>query len=468
MRTLRGLALTAVLAAAVATANQFYYTVTATYQDAPENLWEIAARFLSDAGRAGEILDLNSGRVQPDGGRVTDPNRLRAGWHLVLPWDAVGADLHYGPVPVTTSKSSACERGAQAPAAAAWGQTLLTPNQTWPEANGSGIKVAVIGSGVDGSAPELANRVSAGADIAAGTGRGDTDCKGTGTALAGIVAGDDGHDGKSFGVAPKARIVPIRVGATKPSPRIAATALDVAIAAGVQVVLIGVDVDVTDPAVRAAVSNAITRDVVVVLPATSAIDSADGLLRVGAVANDRQPVKNYPGNSVDLLAPGVDVATIGRSGTGAEYAAAFVAGAVALVRSVHPGLRAAEVTRQLRATAAAGLVSPVAAVKTPLPDGVGVNVAPQTPSSGLGTLSRWLLWVGVGLVALLLLMLVLQRPARTLAKAVAHRGSRRRAQAARARMTDDNDDPFWEPPAGGGRGQDEEDTVVVGLSIIGR
>jgi membrane-anchored mycosin MYCP len=482
MMTLRRLALTAALAAAVAsvtavpvraappsdaTANQFYYTVAASYQDAPENLWEVAARFLSDAGRAGEILDLNSGRVQPDGGRVSDPSRLRAGWHLVLPWDAVGADLHYGPLPATTSGSSNCERDADVPAAAAWGQTLLTPNRAWSEANGSGIKVAVIGSGVDGSAPELADRVSAGADIAAGTGRGDTDCKGTGTALAGIVAGDDGDDGKSFGVAPRARIVPIRVGGAKPSARVAATAIDVATAAGVQVVLVGVGVDAADPAVRAAVSDAIARDVVVVLPATAAADPADGLLRVGAVADDRQPAKDYPGGSVDLLAPGVDVATIGRSGSGAVYAAAFVAGTVALVRSAHPRLHAADVTRQVRATAAAGLVSPVAAVTTPLPDGVGVNAAPETPSSGLGTLSRWLLRVGAGLVALVLLVLLLQRPARTLAKVVARRRARRQALGARARMTDDNDDPFWEPPAGGGGGQDAHDEVA-GLSIIGR
>jgi hypothetical protein len=479
--TLRRVALTAVLAAVAtgvtavpaaaapppdATANQFYYTVAASYQGTPENLWEVAGRFLGDAGRAGEILDLNSGRVQSDGGRVSDASRLRAGWNLVLPWDAVGADLHYGSLPATTDRSSACTWDADVPAATAWGQTLLTPNRAWSEADGSGVKVAVIGSGVDGYAPELAGRVSVGADIVAGTGRADTDCRGAGTALAGIVAGDDGGGGKRFGVAPRARIVPIKAGGPTVPSRIAATAIDVATAAGVQVILVGVGVDASDPAVRAAVGDAIARDVVVVLPATAAADPADGLLRVGAVADDRQPVTDYPGGSVDLLAPGVDVASIGQPGSGDEYAAAFVAGVVALVRSAHPKLHAADVTRQVRDTAAEGLVKPVAAVTTPLPGGVGVNAAAETPTSGLGTLSRVLLWVGAGLAALVLLGFLLQRPARKLAEAVARRRARRQALAAQARMANDNDDPFWEPPASGD-GQAAHDEVA-GLSGPGR
>ncbi|WP_433389180.1 S8 family serine peptidase [Micromonospora sp. KLBMP9576] len=455
---LRRAVLTAVLAVAAAgvtavpavaapppgtAANHFYYTVTPSYQGAAENLWEISARFLGDAGRAGEILDLNAGRVQPDGRRLTDPSRLRAGWHLVLPWDAVGAELQYGPPPVRAGEASDCARDASVPASAAWGQALLTPDRAWPEADGSGVKVAVIGSGVDGSAPELADRVATGADVAAGTGRGDTDCEGAGTALAGIVAGDDGAGGKKFGVAPKARIVPVRSGT---ATRSAATAIHVAAESGARVVLIGADVDSADPAIRAAVSDVIGQDVVVVVPVTASTAPMDGLLRVGVVGADRRPVQDYPGGSVDLLAPGVDVATIGRSGSGAEYAAAFVAGTVALVRSAHPKLHAAEVTRQVRSTTAEGLVSPVAAVTTPLPDGVGVQAAARNPASGMETLSRVLTWVGVTLAVLVLLAYLLPRPVRAVAGSVARRRAHRQALAARARITADGDDPFWERP----------------------
>ncbi|MEV7326667.1 S8 family serine peptidase [Micromonospora sp. NPDC093244] len=430
-------------------ANQSYYTVAASHQGAPENLWEISARFLGDPGRAGEILALNAGRVQPDGRRVVDPSRLSAGWHLILPWDAVGAELQYGVPPAGGSAAPACGREAAVPAAAGWGQALLTPSRAWPEADGSGVTVAVIASGVDGTAPELANRVSTGADIATGTGRGDTGCAGIGTALAGIVAGDDGAEGKTFGVAPKARIVPVKAGV---SARTVATAIDVAAASGAQVVLIGAGVDAADPAIRAAVSEAIGRDVVVVVPAASppaGTTAMDGLLRVGGVGADGQPVEAYPGDSVDLLAPGIDVATIGRSGSGAEYAAAFVAGTVALVRSAHPKLHAPDVARQVRDTTAEGLVSPVAAVTTPLPDGVGVQAATTTPTSGMETLSRVLSLVGAALAVLLILAYLLPRPVRALAGAVARGRARRQTLAARARMTVDGDDPFWEPPSAG-------------------
>src|SRR6185369_16127509 len=64
----------AVPAAAAATESYvLYYTAVGTYQGSPETLWTIAGRFLGDADRAGELLDLNSADPQPDGARLTDP-----------------------------------------------------------------------------------------------------------------------------------------------------------------------------------------------------------------------------------------------------------------------------------------------------------------------------------------------------------------------------------------------------------
>jgi hypothetical protein len=61
---------------------QKYYKVAASYQGGPENLAEIADRFLGGSGRSPEIFDLNAGRRQPDGGALTDPNKLHAGWYV--------------------------------------------------------------------------------------------------------------------------------------------------------------------------------------------------------------------------------------------------------------------------------------------------------------------------------------------------------------------------------------------------
>ncbi|MGX7674469.1 S8 family serine peptidase [Plantactinospora sp. DSM 117369] len=354
--------------------------------------------------------------------------------------------------------SSGCVWETDVPAAASWGQTLLTPSRAWSVADGSGVKVAVVGSGVDGAAPELAGRVSTGTDVATGTGRGDTGCEGSGTALAGIVAGDDGTGGKTFGVAPGARVVPVNAGTAKLSARLAATGIDVATASGAQVVMVGAGADAAEPAVRAAISDAISQDVVVVLPASAAADPADGLLRVGAIRKDRQPAEHYPDDAVDLLAPGVGVASIGGSGSGAEYAAAFVAGTVALVRSAHPELHAAYVTRQVLTTVAGGMVSPVTAVTTPLPAGVDTNDVAAEPSGGLVTLSQVLLGITVGLIGLLILPFLLQRSARMLTQIFARRANRQ-AQRARASIADDNDDLFWEPPTSGSSRLARDETI---------
>jgi hypothetical protein len=50
-----------------------------------DTLWDIASRELGDPLRWREIFDLNSGREQPDGGRLTSGALLRTGWVLDLP-----------------------------------------------------------------------------------------------------------------------------------------------------------------------------------------------------------------------------------------------------------------------------------------------------------------------------------------------------------------------------------------------
>jgi hypothetical protein len=74
-----------------------YYVVDES--TAKETLAAVARRIFGDESRAGELYQLNAKRVQPDGDVLTRPTRLRAGWCLVLPWDAVGDDVRYGPLP---------------------------------------------------------------------------------------------------------------------------------------------------------------------------------------------------------------------------------------------------------------------------------------------------------------------------------------------------------------------------------
>lgn len=367
-------------------ANRYYYTV-----DGKKDLWEVAAAFLGDAGRAGEIYALNAGRVQPDGGRLADPAELAEGWVLALPFDAAGSGLEYGPLPAGAEPEAACDWKTGITPDPAW----QCPAQAWATADGSGVTVAVVGSGVDGTAPGLTGRVLAGTDLGPGGGRGDTACKGTGTALAGIVAGDD----EAYGIAPAARILPVRTTAER-----VADAIRVA-SAGAGVVLVGADVNAADPAVRTALNDALARDAVVVLPVTAGATAAEGLLRVGSAGDD-------PGDGeFDVLAPGEKVKSVGGTRSGPAFAAAYAAGTAALVRSAQPQLSAAQVARRVRETAASGVVSPVGAVAPAQPGAAAEAVAPQDNGWVLDLLGQMLLWVGMLGIAAVLVAVLLQLPA---------------------------------------------------------
>lgn len=50
-----------------------------------DNLWDLAGEHLGDPTRYPEIVTLNQGVPQPDGGALTDPDLIRPGWTLALP-----------------------------------------------------------------------------------------------------------------------------------------------------------------------------------------------------------------------------------------------------------------------------------------------------------------------------------------------------------------------------------------------
>ena len=58
-----------------------------------ESLWEIAQNHLGDGRRYREIFELNSGRVQPDGSKLTIASLIRPGWVLLMPKDAHGPGI---------------------------------------------------------------------------------------------------------------------------------------------------------------------------------------------------------------------------------------------------------------------------------------------------------------------------------------------------------------------------------------
>jgi hypothetical protein len=84
-----------------------------------ESLWEIAERHLGDGRRYREIFELNHGKQQPDGDRLSLASLIRPGWVLDMPADAVGVRIVHdqattGAMPAPTSGAHASGSGAGA------------------------------------------------------------------------------------------------------------------------------------------------------------------------------------------------------------------------------------------------------------------------------------------------------------------------------------------------------------------
>ncbi|MBA0051882.1 serine protease [Streptomyces sp. AJS327] len=80
----------------------------------------------------------------------------------------------------------------------------------WKVSQGEGVTVAVIDTGVDSSTSSLRGQVLKGKDVSGAKGDAHTDSTGHGTTMAELIAGTG--EGGLRGLAPKAKILPIRTG----------------------------------------------------------------------------------------------------------------------------------------------------------------------------------------------------------------------------------------------------------------
>ena len=95
-----------------------------------ESLWEIAQNHLGDGRRYRDIFELNAGRPQPDGSKLTIASLIRPGWILRMPRDAHGPGIRVvtlheqahgpgGPTPATPGGAVPAARGEAVPGGAA-------------------------------------------------------------------------------------------------------------------------------------------------------------------------------------------------------------------------------------------------------------------------------------------------------------------------------------------------------------
>ncbi len=305
--------------------------------------------------------------------------------------------------------------GIAAPASEPWAQQALRFSAVWNRSRGSGVTVAIVDSGVDAN-PQFGGRVIPGPDLVAGTKPGippGADCVGHGTAVASIIAAAP-VPGVSFtGVAPAARILSVKISGTDTFPTsVAPQGIMDAVQFGADVINLSLATPDDVPALRNAVAYALSHNVVVVAAAGNDLPqdgtgpfypaAYPGVLAVGAVGpggalaafSDRHtPVAvTAPGVNVTSAYPGTFPDAYAPVQNGTSFAAAFVSGVVALVRSAHPGLSAAQVVSRIEATARGaagpgtghGMVDPVRAVTAVLPaeSSAGTGAAGTGVSAG--------------------------------------------------------------------------------------
>ncbi|MDQ0797378.1 type VII secretion-associated serine protease mycosin [Streptomyces sp. B1I3] len=305
-----------------------------------------------------------------------------------------------------------------------WGLEALHTERAWQTTQGEGITVAVLDTGVDRSHPDLAGQILPGKDlIGFGAGQGDSAWALHGTAMAGIIAGrgsGPGRDEGVLGVAPGAKILPVRVilESNDPSRTKARASRGTALAEGIRwatdhgadVINLSLGDDSKsahpEPGEDAAVQYALSKGVSVVASAGNSGDKGDrvsypaaypGVIAVAAVDKyGTHAAFSTRRWYATVSAPGVDIVVANPDRHyyiewGTSAASAFVSGAVALVRAAHPGLSPARIKTLLADTArnspaggrddarGYGLVDPAAAIEA------GAKLGPDGLSAASGS-----------------------------------------------------------------------------------
>jgi hypothetical protein len=295
-----------------------------------------------------------------------------------------------------------------------WWLSALHVTSAWHATRGAGVTVAVLSDGVDAAQPDLGDAVTAGPDFTHAAESTSAFVGGTGTEVASLIAGrGTGHGAGVIGIAPKARILSIRVTLDPADPALDSAAigagLPAAIAAGIRYAVahhakvIDLPTDPGEPspsqlaalpippavpgehrptkplqlagltaaaggssAEEAAVAYARHKDVVLIAPAGdngAGTDAANypaaypGVIAVGAFGQAFTSA-SYSSHQpyVALTGPGTDVIAASSAGgdttiSSTNAASAVVSGIAALIRSKYPQLTAKQVGHILTRTA---------------------------------------------------------------------------------------------------------------------
>nr|WP_276319256.1 type VII secretion-associated serine protease mycosin [Streptomyces luteoverticillatus] len=251
----------------------------------------------------------------------------------------------------------------------------MRAEEMWQRSTGSGMTVAVVDSGVDAELPDLRGQVLPGEDFSGLEGDAHSDYDGHGTGMAVLIAGSGKGNGGvgAFGLAPGAKILPLRVANAKvPASKVLtadsmASAIRYAADSEAKIINISMGSPQKRDAVDEAVKHAVSKGKLVFAAVGNTGDKSNlveypaafpGVVGVAAVDQDiKATAESQHGPQVDLAAPGDNIVATCKGGTGlcrshgTSDATALASASAALLWSAHPDWTANQVLRVLINTA---------------------------------------------------------------------------------------------------------------------
>ena len=306
------------------------------------------------------------------------------------------------------------------------GQSVLSTSGTpgddigatsaWSHSTGAGVTVAVVDTGVDPTAPDLSGQTVAGLSFFNGLqGAPTQDQNGHGTFVSGVIAAIQNNGLGVTGVAPGAKVMPLQALDANGSGSIdnVAAAFNYAGQNGVRIVNASLGAAATSQTLEQSIAD--NPDTLYVVAAGNSGTNNDdpstpfypcdlpeaNLICVGATDQSDRPASftNYGAASVDVFAPGVNIASTWTGGryvyaSGTSMATPMVSGTLALMLAKDPSLTAAQLKADLQAgvspapqlaglSATGGELNAAAAVTAVTPG--GMPAPPPAPSPSVGT-----------------------------------------------------------------------------------
>ncbi|QLE72262.1 type VII secretion-associated serine protease mycosin [Streptomyces rectiverticillatus] len=252
-----------------------------------------------------------------------------------------------------------------------WHLDAMHAEEMWDTSTGAGVTVAVIDSGVDASLPDLQGQVLEGKNFTSAPGDAHTDAAGHGSSMAALIAGTGkrGSDTGSYGLAPGAKILPLRVGGKNfaEDARASAEALRYAADSDARIINISRGSPGQSEEEEKAIAYALSKGKMIFAAVGNLGDKRNAVEYpaaypgvIGVAGLDQEGVAaswSQHGSEVDLSAPGTDMVSAcpGSTGVcrgnGTSGASALASASAALIWSVHPNWTANQVTRVLINTA---------------------------------------------------------------------------------------------------------------------